>query len=433
MDLNVLHILNRWGMGGTEKVAESLLRNHENVNAFGAALHSGGPRAESLESDGYDLFYPDGVDGVADTLDSLDIDIVHSHGGDTEIISQAARQAGTPLFVRTDQFGWYFQPDQGKEIDFFLYPSKTILLRTVLLNNFDIDGEWPREMASLYNPLDIDAASGGESLRDANDVPPDVPVVGKIGRPAPEKWGKLTVKAFDRAVAEIPDAHLFLVGAPEKIKKTIDGYDWAEQVVYVDPLDPDEVGDFYQTIDVLAHTSAIGESFGYVLAEAMANRVPVVVDSTPMRDNAQVELIEHGETGYIANSASAYGAAVSSLLEDETSRRQFGKAARARTRDFGVERVVSRLEGIYRRLAVRKGLITDRNDDYLTRADQRENLATYSTDYDRRLHTSFGDEDTLHRLERDAWKTVTALPLGRKPMYEFLRKGFIFGNEYVSL
>ncbi|SDY74400.1 glycosyltransferase family 4 protein [Halopenitus persicus] len=430
MALNVLHAPTRWDIGGTEKAAELFIREHsEEFNTYAVGVHEGGPRADSLRESGYDVYEPDGVADLAEYISEKEIDIVHSHSGDTELLSAAAADAGVPLHIRTDQFGNYFETDSGNGVDYFFYPSKTILLRTVIVNNIGLDGNWNENMAHLYNPLDVDEVSKGESLREEYGIPNSAPVVGKIGRPVPEKWGKLTIRAFDRVLERTPDAQLFLVGVPEKIRKQIRSYGWKDQVTYVDPLPPETVSDFYATIDVLAHTSAIGESYGYVIAEAMANGVPPVVDSTPMRDNAQVELVHHGETGYVANSPTAYGDALSALLSDDDRRHQFGDAATERVSEFDVKRVVTRLEQFYERLAADAGLIP--TDSARGLNDLTEDIAAFKAEYDHRIGTAFGDDDLLHRLERISWGGVEALPVGRKSTFEVLRKGFIFSNEYV--
>lgn len=430
MALNVLHAPTRWDIGGTEKAAELFIREHsEKFNAYGVGVHQGGPRADSLRESGHDVHEPDGIDELAEYMSEKEIDIVHSHSGDTEMISAAAADAGVPIHVRTDQFGNYFETDSGNGVDYFFYPSKTILLRTLILNNIGVEAGWNDEMAHLYNPLDVDEVTQGESLREEYGIPESAPVVGKIGRPVPEKWGKLTIRAFDRVVERTPTAQLFLVGVPEKIRKQIRSYQWEDQVTYVDPLPPEKVSDFYATIDVLAHTSAIGESYGYVIAEAMANGVPPVVDSTPMRDNAQVELVHHGETGYVANSPTAYGDALSELLGDEDRRRRFSDAATERVSEFDVKRVVTRLEQFYERFAADAGLIDA--DSARIFDDLTENMSEFKMEYDNRIGTAFGDNDLLHRLERISWGGVETLPVGRKPTFELLRKGFIFTNEYV--
>lgn len=59
--------------------------------------------------------------------------------------------------------------------------------------------------------------------------------------------------------------------------------------------------DFYPRLDVYTHGSRVGEGFGVVMAEAMANRLPVVTIATPGRkkSNAQGEIVEHNVTGFV--------------------------------------------------------------------------------------------------------------------------------------
>jgi hypothetical protein len=215
MEFNILHAPTRWDIGGTEKAAELFIREHsEAFNAYGAGVHRGGPRADSLRDSGYEVCEPNGVDELAEYMSEKEIDIVHSHSGDTELIGAAAAEAGVPIHVRTDQFGNYFEADSGSGIDYFFYPSKTILLRTLILNDIGVEGGWKGKMAHLYNPLDVDEVTQGESLREEYGIPDTVPVVGKIGRPVPEKWGKLTIRAFDRVLERTPRGTTVPCGGP---------------------------------------------------------------------------------------------------------------------------------------------------------------------------------------------------------------------------
>lgn len=431
MTLNILHAPSQWGIGGTEKSAELLVRHHsDDFNVFCVGLTAGGKRAESLRDTGYEVVIPAGANELADYLCEREIDIVHTHSGNQELVSTAAARAGTPIVIRTDQFGRYFQPNSGSNVDYFFYPSKTILFRTLLLNHRRLDENWPKELNFLYNPLDINAVRGGGSMREAYDIPESAKVVGKIGRPVPEKWGKLTVEAFNDALKNVPDTHLFLVGVPNKIRNAIASYDLESRVHCADVLPPEDVSNFYATIDVLAHTSAIGESFGYVIAEAMANGIPSVVDSTPLRDNAQIELINNNETGFVANSSYAFGNALTRLLNDDDLREKFGSAARNRVEEFNVHTVVARLERFYHYLAAEQGLI-DQPIETPSLDKERRTIHSFEQEYGQRLQQSFGSDDFLHNLEYQTWRLVRSLPVGRSKAYELFRKGFIFGNEYV--
>jgi hypothetical protein len=91
--------------------------------------------------------------------------------------------------------------------------------------------------------------------------------------------------------------------------------------------DPKRLAAFYRAADVFASASSIGESFGLAIAEAMALGVPVVTSSTPWTDNAQVEVVDNGLTGWVANHPQAFAEAVADLLADERRRTTFGAAA----------------------------------------------------------------------------------------------------------
>jgi hypothetical protein len=76
-----------------------------------------------------------------------------------------------------------------------------------------------------------------------------------------------------------------------------------------------EVWNVLAASDCLVSCSTIGESFGLAIAEAMAMGLPVIVNSTPKADNAQVELCEHMVTGIVANTVGSIAAALE-LLHD---------------------------------------------------------------------------------------------------------------------
>ena len=61
----------------------------------------------------------------------------------------------------------------------------------------------------------------------------------------------------------------------------------------------------------------------------MSFGVPVVTCSMPWADNAQVEFVEHGRTGLIANHPRPFAEAVAELLLDAKQRDRLGANARA--------------------------------------------------------------------------------------------------------
>ena len=110
------------------------------------------------------------------------------------------------------------------------------------------------------------------------------------------------------------------------------------------------VQEFYQRIDVFIHGARVGETFGSVIAEAMANKIPVVTLSTPRgkKSNAQVELVEHGITGFTCLWSWQYANAVVELLKNHDLRERFAQQGYEKAREqFEASRLTRRLEDIY--------------------------------------------------------------------------------------
>ena len=98
---------------------------------------------------------------------------------------------------------------------------------------------------------------------------------------------------------------------------------------------------FYNSIDILAH-SALWEGFGYVIAEAMAHRKPVVgfdVSSNP-------ELIEEGVTGLLATAGDvdSFTDRLEHMITQPASLKKMGHAGRDRVEQmFSTEKAFQRL------------------------------------------------------------------------------------------
>lgn len=424
--LSVVHVTNNLGLGGTQKAMEVFVRNLDatkhDVSVCG--YKNGGARGEELESDGYSVLEPDSSTAFADVLRNRDADIVHLHGM-YDTASEAvdiANSVGVTSVVKTTPFGRVAE-DAWHDIDLHLFPSKMTLLRQLNLEGRDLrDGDWNSEIRLQYYPLSVSDVSNrhSEDFRDDLGIDAETPVVGKIGRSSAAKWSELSIDAFERICAAHPETKILLVTPPEKIKSAISRRGLTANVEYLDVIPPSKVGKFYNTIDVLAHASAIGESFGYVIAEAMAYGTPVVVDSNPMRDNAQVELVNNGETGYVVGSAKAYADATIDLLQSDKLRNEFGTAARHRSSNlFDPSRIVDELETIYRVLYESNG-----DSDALTEAldSQRDMMAEFEYEYHDRLYDLYGAESVKHRLERGIWRFCSGvLPAYRNTTYHTLQ------------
>jgi glycosyltransferase involved in cell wall biosynthesis len=114
-----------------------------------------------------------------------------------------------------------------------------------------------------------------------------------------------------------------------------------DRVRFVGPVGPDRRAELLGGADALLHLVAFEEPFGYSVVEAMASGTPVIA----YRRGAMPELIDHGSTGFVVDSAEEAALAVTSAagLDRPAIRRR----AVAR---FGVERMVTAYLDVYRRV-----------------------------------------------------------------------------------
>jgi Glycosyltransferase len=86
--------------------------------------------------------------------------------------------------------------------------------------------------------------------------------------------------------------------------------------------------EYLHALDLFVYYSLIGETFGIAIAEAMATGLPVVINGTPYRTNAQTLLVDNGKDGFVANSIKGFVDVVIYLAKNESLREKFGSNAK---------------------------------------------------------------------------------------------------------
>jgi glycosyltransferase involved in cell wall biosynthesis len=185
-------------------------------------------------------------------------------------------------------------------------------------------------LATIHHGIDTDSfalhtAPGGYLLFFGR-IHPDkgtataIAIAGRAGRPLVIAGIIQDEGYFDREVAP-----------------HIDG----DRVRYVGPVAPDRRNELLGGADALLHLVAFDEPFGFAVVEAMACGTPVIA----YRRGSMTELIDHGYTGFVVDSADEAVAAVTSAANlDRCAIRQ-----RAVTR-FGIDRMVTSYIDVYRRV-----------------------------------------------------------------------------------
>lgn len=397
--LSILHIDKKLGLGGTSKNIEILARELNSRDGIKCKVASWeeGERAERLKREGIEVVNLDDEVEIEKLIEEEDLDIIHAHGGALEKVSLSVLKKA-PFLVKTANFGW---PDERllDIVDLFLFPSKMTLLRYNV-----IDGRGSGKCQLLYHPIEFN------ELRTDRDL--DVegnPVIGKIGRAAEGKWADMTVESFDDLLGRRPDAKLLLLNAPSKIQDLIEEKGIEENVRLIEDIPLGDIDLFYNSIDVMAHSSAIGESFGYVIAESLVSGTPVVSRSTPMRDNAQVELIKNKKNGFIANNYSSYSKCLERAIDSDFE-------------NYFVENYDS-------------GVVADRLLSKYTDLMNRElieDLERYAEKYEMSLNENEGESlDSI--LEKRIWQFLVILPWKNRFLYDVLRSFFQPGRKMYKL
>jgi glycosyltransferase involved in cell wall biosynthesis len=179
-------------------------------------------------------------------------------------------------------------------------------------------------------------------------------VVLRLQRADLRKWDPLPVLAVRRLLRQGVKAHLIIMTAPPERSRWVEKTCGANVTLLEQTVEYSKIRRALAASDCLVNYSHIGETFGLALAEGMAHALPVVVNSTPNMDNAQIELCQHESTGLVANSLSALVAALNDLATNHDASKRLGETGRAhiiatyaapaveaRLRHFMIKRLVS--------------------------------------------------------------------------------------------
>lgn len=407
--IRVLQAAKSIGLGGTEKTlqiyTQSLNKDLFDVSVCG--FLEGGVRGDQLREEGYDVFVAGGSrDAISRYLREKKFHIahVHRHGQEAEVV-MAAKAAGVPVIVETSVFG---RPDFGPAqdaIDATYHISKMTAIRYWAWTKMS-DEEFRRRCRVLYYPIEMGSMAGAavtsiEELRKRLGIGAGARVIGRIGRPDATKWAvPFTIKMMRLLVRSVPGVVYAAMGTPDELKQAARRAGLEKHFAFAEPsADAREVATFYRLLEVMPYAS-IGESFGLVIAEAMGMGLPVVVLSTPMRDNTQIELVDHGRTGLVAHDANGFASAIAHLLSDASLAERLGRAAQEKVREhYAAERVIRSLENLYAELLEGKcpdaGKIVLGRERSGTVHPSLDEVAAFREEYRKRLRTGIGKPQHL--------------------------------------
>jgi glycosyltransferase involved in cell wall biosynthesis len=415
--VKVLHVASQLGIGGTEK-ASQVICQHLNKEVFETAacgIYEGGIRGEFLREKGIETYILNGdFSRFESLLGEKKVDVIHFYLGwnaeQLRAVVNIAKRAGVPVIVETNIFGHYNLKENERFIDRHFLISKSVALEYAERGKISMR-QFLDKCRVLYIPVDFDEFEKEAPSQEQIDqfkrkigVEPNCPLICRVGRPDTRKWNSLPVNMMWFLTRKIPNVKYLIVGGlPKWVHKKISKYHLEKNFIDYGVAFGKELVTIYHAIDLLAHSSRIGESFGCTIAEAMAARKPVVVESTPWGDNAQIELVDNGVTGFVATTPRTYSDAVAYLLRHPTEAKRMGQAGYKKAKKvFDARRIVPLLEKYYiellaaKRIYVHQRLIEQYK--HVAQFPSNREILNYPFEYQQRLSNCYGKARLRERI-----------------------------------
>ena len=348
--MRIAVFINQLGIGGTEKAACEWVRElslFPDCKDISLISINDGPRRKDLEKAEIPVQIQSTATGIAEVLGGVDVIHAHApgfpHAGD--VLGEALKLVKKKIpVVQTNIFGKLENPREDAWTNFRLFISWTSCVQAARRSGRKLDLDFFRYQSVASYPvsplseteearLRVDAVTFRESM----GVLPDHVLFGRFSRPEPNKWTPIIITAFLDAHRKNPNLRLLLREPPAQVASdlrsanlvAIDQASVGSCPILILPATPDahELAVSQMACDVILHTSSIGESFGYGIAEPMNLGKPVITNSVPWHDQAQIELVRHAECGFVVSTSGTMTSAILDLANHSELRSQMGHRA----------------------------------------------------------------------------------------------------------
>ena len=206
---------------------------------------------------------------------------------------------------------------------------------------------------TLTDHLDTDAIvipNGIYASRYHNATPQEMwqgNTIGFIGRfEEPRKGLNVLIAALPIISRFIPDVKVFVAGPgdPNEITKSIDPQ-LSDRFTFLGKISEQDKANFLSSIAIYVAPNTGGESFGIILAEALAGGACVVASDIP----AFADLLGHGQFGSLFKSedSSDLAKVIIDLLREGKKRSELASAGRARGESFDWEIIAQQIYSVY--------------------------------------------------------------------------------------
>jgi glycosyltransferase involved in cell wall biosynthesis len=227
----------------------------------------------------------------------------------------------------------------------------------VITNSHAVAAHLPcsHKVTVIHNGIEVeqfDPTTDGVPFRQQHGIPPDVPLVGVVGRLRPWKGQDRFLRVLAQVREAVPDVWGLIVGGaifdvendyPTRLHRLAADLGLADRVVFTGHRE--DVRPALAAMDVFVHAGD-PEPFGLVNLEAMAMGKPVVA----FAHGALPEIVADEETGLLVRPGDepALAEAVVALVRDPVRRTAMGRAGRRRAQThFTAQRMAAQVMAVY--------------------------------------------------------------------------------------
>jgi glycosyltransferase involved in cell wall biosynthesis len=352
------------------------LKNYSDIECETAALTSSGPFMQAFE----ELEVPTRVIGMKGAYDlktfisfikmlrKEKFDIIHTNLIRTDIIGRlAGRIAGVPIICTTEH-GIHTWRVRGKTVERIIrrlyrytggFTDRIVAVSEYVKQQLIIEGIAPGKCQRIYNGVDINrfVPITEEEKKEFRKYLADFEydnLVGVVGNMVQLKGHIYSIQAVPKIIEQHPSTLFVFVGAgplQEELEKDVREKGLEKRVRFLGKLSA-VTPKLIASLDVLVQPS-LTESFGLVVAEAMATGIPVVASKV----GGVPEIVEDGISGYLVESQNPVEIAekVNNLLSNKEQGTAFGNAGRDLVvSNFSIEYTAEEYYQLYRRLYMKK-------------------------------------------------------------------------------
>ncbi|MGH7494846.1 MAG: glycosyltransferase [bacterium] len=290
------------------------------------------------------------------------IDVVQTfHFGSDTLGAMVSRLAGAPILISSRRDLGSYRTGCLKLIDRMIYPlfHHYISVCGAVSTTLIADGIPRDRITEIPNGVDLSdwpapAEYSSAAIRQRLNLDREAFVIGNLSHFRPEKGHATFFAAIRRVSAHIPNLKVLALGSgKERIEPLIQQDSILKKIVVVDKVA--DAREYLPAFDLACLTPTMNEGFSNALIEEMAAGIPVIATDVGGNREAVVE----GETGFIVKPGDdeAITARIIELYHNPELRRTMGAKARKRVEEqFSLEKMLARMENLYRSLLERRKL-----------------------------------------------------------------------------